>query len=236
MTARTAPPVIAVFDTETTGVDVWNDRIVSAFVGGLDADGKLVRERRFLINPGMPIPAEATAIHGITDELAATGMQAATGVRELVAVLDAVAQAMPIVTYNASFDWTLVRAEAERHTGAGLGFTPLCIIDPLVIDKRYAKFRRGGRKLTDVAPLYGVEFEGAAHDAQADAVAAGHVFQSMLGRLPGLRGMSHEQLMRMQEGAASEQRESYRSWLRGKGEAEKAATVAGGWPFYDRPA
>lgn len=58
---------IVFFDLETTGVDTSKDRIVEISMVKIMPDGEeIVRTRR--INPQMPIPAEATAIHHITDE------------------------------------------------------------------------------------------------------------------------------------------------------------------------
>lgn len=58
---------IIFFDLETTGVDTARDRIVEISMVKIGVDGeKQVKTRR--INPEMPIPAEATAVHGITDE------------------------------------------------------------------------------------------------------------------------------------------------------------------------
>lgn len=61
MTLTLTKPLI-IFDLETTGVDVENDRIVSLALHRSDG---AARELRF--NPGRPIPPEATAVHGITD-------------------------------------------------------------------------------------------------------------------------------------------------------------------------
>jgi len=58
---------IIFFDLETTGVDTAKDRIVEISLVKVMPDGEeIVKTRR--INPQMPIPAEATAIHGITDD------------------------------------------------------------------------------------------------------------------------------------------------------------------------
>ena len=58
---------IIFFDLETTGTDTSNDRIVEISMVKVAPDGeKTIKTRR--INPEMPIPAEATAIHHITDE------------------------------------------------------------------------------------------------------------------------------------------------------------------------
>lgn len=58
---------IVFFDLETTGVDTSKDRIVEISMIKVMPDGsKDIKTRR--VNPEMPIPAEATAVHGITDE------------------------------------------------------------------------------------------------------------------------------------------------------------------------
>ena len=58
---------LAVFDLETTGVNVGSDRIVEISIIKINPDGKEeVFTRR--VNPGIPIPPEVTAIHGISDE------------------------------------------------------------------------------------------------------------------------------------------------------------------------
>jgi DNA polymerase-3 subunit epsilon len=57
---------LAVIDLETTGTDPKKDRIVEISVLKIMPDGeRIYRTRR--LNPGIPIPAEASAIHGITD-------------------------------------------------------------------------------------------------------------------------------------------------------------------------
>ncbi|WP_418991431.1 exonuclease domain-containing protein [Alistipes sp.] len=58
---------IIFFDLETTGVDTAKDRIVEISMVKVMPDGEEIPKTRRL-NPGIPIPPEATAIHGITDE------------------------------------------------------------------------------------------------------------------------------------------------------------------------
>ena len=58
---------IIFFDLETTGVDTARDRIVEISMIKVMPDGEeITRTRR--LNPGMHIPEEATAVHGITDD------------------------------------------------------------------------------------------------------------------------------------------------------------------------
>lgn len=70
--------LIRVIDCETTGLDPLTDRIVE--VASVDvlcyADGRssLVEHNTALINPGIPIPPEASAVHHLTDKDVATAM------------------------------------------------------------------------------------------------------------------------------------------------------------------
>ena len=107
MTGWATGPLVA-FDTETTGLDVDADRIVTAYVG----DGS-TRELSWLVDPGVAIPAKATAIHGITtDEARAHGRPAAGAIGEIVdALARALADGIPVVTYNAAYDFTLLDAD-----------------------------------------------------------------------------------------------------------------------------
>ena len=62
---------IIFFDLETTGVDITSDRIVEISLIKVMPNGEEIEKTR-RINPEMPIPAEATAVHHITDEMVAT--------------------------------------------------------------------------------------------------------------------------------------------------------------------
>lgn len=170
---------VGVFDLETTGVDVSSDRIVSAYVGVLDAEGRQVAARSWLADPGIPIPEGATAVHGITTEHArSAGRPAAEVVAEVTAALRSLFdQGVPVVAYNASYDFSLLACDAARH-GVDPLVAPSPVIDPLVIDKAYDRYRRGRRTLEVVAAHYAVPLEGA-HEASADAIAAGRVAQAL---------------------------------------------------------
>lgn len=183
--STTSPPRAAwsqrlgVFDLETTGVDVAGDRIVTAHVGLIDADGRVIRAQGWLADPGVTIPDAAAAVHGVTTAHArAHGGAASRVAREVVEALRALFDdGIPVVAFNAPFDFTLLRHEALRHGVAPLE-APAPVIDPLVLDKALDKYRRGKRTLTAVAEHYGVTLEGA-HEAAADAVAAGRVAQAI---------------------------------------------------------
>src|SRR5690348_1701648 len=112
---------LAAFDLETTGIDSESDRIVTAAVS-LVGDGLPSVFHAWLIDPGIPIPAGASAVHGITTEQArAEGRQPLAAIEEIVALLaEQLLQGVPVVAFNARFDLTCLDREARRH-----GITPL---------------------------------------------------------------------------------------------------------------
>ena len=175
---------ICVFDLETTGVDVEEDRIVTAYLGRINRRGEVTGSYAWLVNPGVPISDGAAAIHGISNEVAERdGQPAAEAIGEILAILRrSIAAGRPTVAYNASFDLSMLNAEAIRY-----GYEPLAypiVLDPLVIDKGVDRYRKGSRKLVDTARHYGVPLsEEAAHDAQADAEATGRVAWAVLNKV-----------------------------------------------------
>lgn len=220
---------LAVFDLETTGVDTHNDRIVTAFVGELDLTGTLVQGRHWLINPGVPIPEGATAVHGVTDEMARNdGVDAATGVAEIAGLIGRLTVGgIPIAAFNGAFDFTLLDRECRRH-----GIEPpipSLVIDPLIIDKQMDRYRRGKRTLEVTAAHYGVPLEGW-HEAAADAAAAGRIAQALGRKHAELRVPAHE-LHAQQEQWAAEQAESFAEWMR-KGKNPDFVAERG-WPVRD---
>jgi DNA polymerase-3 subunit epsilon len=168
---------LAAFDTETTGVDVETDRIVSAAVVVQDAAGTRPRVSRWLVNPGVPVPAGATAVHGLTDEhLQLNGRWPAPVMLEIAETLaEQAAAGRPLVVMNAPFDLTILDRELRRHRASSLDrwldSSPLLVLDPRVLDKHLDRYRKGRRTLTDLCEHYGVTLDGA-HDAAADALAA----------------------------------------------------------------
>ena len=143
---------LCAFDTETTGPHPSRDRLVSAAVvrvgGGLPAE-----VQTWLARPEEPIPPEATAVHGISDaEARERGRPAREVVVEVAAALRAAwADGLPVVAYNAPFDLTLLSAELVRHGLPLLEVGPL--IDPLVLDRQFDRWRRGSRRLDAVCRL-----------------------------------------------------------------------------------
>lgn len=222
---------VAVFDLETTGVDVEHDRIVTAYVGMLDANGEVIHAEDWLADPGVPIPDGASAIHGITTEQArAEGRPAAEVVAEIVQALRTILSGgIPVVAYNASFDLTMLMHEAERH-GVEPIADPHPVIDPLVIDKTIDRYRRGKRTLDLVAAHYAVRLD-AAHEASADAIAAGRVALAIAERHGDSLPASLEELHTKQISWARAQAESLTEYFIKIGRLEPDAALDGAWPI-----
>ncbi len=163
------------FDTETTGVDVTSDRIVTAALVRRDAGG--TRVRTWLLASGVAMPPEAAAIHGISAEHAARfGSPPAQALEEIATALgDALAAGVPVVAYNAPFDLCLLEAELRRHglrtLHERLGGRVLPVLDPLALDRCEDPDREGGRRLVDLCGVYRVADPGRLHTADVDAVA-----------------------------------------------------------------
>lgn len=223
--------VIGVFDLETTGIDVTSDRIVSAHVGLLDASGEAVRARDWLADPGIDIPAAATAVHGITNGRArADGHAAPRVIAEVIDALRAMLDAgVPVVAYNASYDFSLLKHEAIRHGIAPL-IDPAPVIDPLVLDKTYDRWRRGKRTLAAVAAHYAVRLDGA-HDARADAVAAGRVAQALAAQFHPRLPTTVSELHTSQIAWARAQAASLTEYFVSIGRIDPADELDGRWPI-----
>ncbi|MGR0219146.1 exonuclease domain-containing protein [Agromyces sp. ZXT2-6] len=220
---------LAVFDLETTGIDIDTCRIVTAHVGVIGPGGEVLEQRQWLVDPGVEIPTAATLIHGVTTERARLeGLPAVQGVVEIIGALtDAATRGLPIVAYNAAYDLSVLHREAERY-GHDAFRGPAHVVDPLVIDKAVDTYRRGKRTLTAACEHYGVELT-AAHDAGADAIAAGRVAQAIARRFPELAAVAAAELHARQVDWCREQAESYQDWRRRNGEPE--FTTSGAWPL-----
>lgn len=240
--------MIGVLDFETTGVDTANDRMVTVFVGVMDGTGSIPLGHHFLVDPGVPIPEGAAAVHGVTTERAQ-----AEGDPDVAAVLTCVVNFMfknrhvPWVVYNAPFDLSLLVAECARY---GLPdpvpfLREMLFIDPFVLDKHRQPYRRGKRTLTAVAPVYNVPVEADAHDASADCLMAGRVALSMLDELrpiarlpigasPSMLAPFLPPIVRLQAvqvEAKAKQSAGLQDYFRTKAEPRKPdAVVDGGWP------
>ena len=209
-------------DLETTGVDPIADRIVQAAIVLVAADGS-VSDKSWdgIVDPGVPIPVGASDIHGITTERARhEGIPPGQALRRITRLVDdATDEGIPLVIYNAPFDWHFVLAEAQRH-GVSIGKPE--IIDPLVIDRAMDRYRRGKRTLDAVAAHYGYDLVQA-HDARADAMAAVAIARAVAARYSEVGDLTPLALQPLQAKWCAEQAESLSRYLR--------KPVDPGWPL-----
>ena len=233
--SKTALPLwadqLAVFDTETTGVDTSHARIVSATIALLNARGEVSERYDWLINPGIDIPEAAFRVHGISTEVArSSGVQAEVGVAQIVdQVRSMTDRGFPLVVYNAPYDLSLLRAEARRYD---VDFAQIVrpVIDPYVLDKQFDRYRRGKRTLEVVAPHYGVEI-GNAHDAGDDAIASGRVLLALAQKYADVLPQDALELHDAQVAWAAAQAENFQEYMR---RVKDPSFIADGrWPYRD---
>lgn len=195
----------AVIDTETTGRDADNDRIVEVGVSFFEG-GQWVGEYGSLINPGCPIPEEVIAVHGITDE----DVKDKPTFREVFAELSAALQGAMPVAYNAEFDKAFLLAETSRIVPEGAGPLPPALrpgvtwIDPLTWARELQKTEKS-RALSDVCERLGIPLDNA-HRATHDAKAAGQVLSVFMRdpRVPSAYGAFIREQGRLEKMAAFE--------------------------------
>ncbi len=165
---------LAFFDLETTGTRIGKDRIVQIGIVRLLPDG--TRERyQTLVNPGMPIPAEATAIHHITDDDVADAPMLEAVAATVLSQLDG----CDLSGFNClRFDVPFLAEELYR-VGVEWDHASLRVVDVQRIFHRMEP-----RNLSAALKFYcGREHEGA-HDALADVEATADVLMAQLERYP----------------------------------------------------
>jgi DNA polymerase-3 subunit epsilon len=227
-------PVIG-FDTETTGVDVATDRVVTAAV--VRRVGSAETVSTWLLDPGIEIPEAASAIHGVTSARArAEGRPARQALDEIAqALADGLLRGEPIVAFNASFDLSLLETELQRHHLPTLGRRisgPLrVVIDPLVLDRHLDRHRRGKRKLVDLCGHYGVRSSAALHAADADTKATLDVLRAITAAYPELTQTPLGQLHDLQVAAHRSWAQSLNAWRASKGLTGPGAELE--WPVRD---
>lgn len=215
----------AAFDVETTGRDPRQARLVTASVVVVDGGGSVVAEHEWLADPGVEIPAEVTQIHGVSTAHAREfGHPAAQVTAEVTEVLGALfAGGVPVIAFNASYDFTVLARESVRHGVAAMGAKP--VIDPYICNKQAHKFRKGRRTLGDLCEEYGVSLKEA-HTSAADALATIRLADALALRFPQLQGDCHG-LHDLQIGWATAQAADFQSYLR---RTNPTAMVEGHWP------
>ena len=163
---------ICFFDLETTGVNVTNDRIVEICVHKVHPNGK-EETHTWRVNPTIPIPAGASAVHGIYDADVADKPTFA----HLAAEVNGLIQDSDLAGYNSNkFDIPLL---AEEFLRAGIEFD---MSKRRAVDVQNIFHRMEQRTLTAAYKFYCDKSLEDAHSAEADVLATYEVLKSQLDR------------------------------------------------------
>jgi DNA polymerase-3 subunit epsilon len=168
---------IIFFDLETTGTNVVNDRIVQISYIKITPDGKEV-ERNYFVNPGMPIPPQATAVHHITDEMVADKPL----FKEIAQTVANDMEGCDFGGFNSNrFDVPLL---AEEMIRAGVDFD---LSKRRFIDVQNIFHKKEQRTLSAAYQFYCHKSLEDAHSADADTRATYEVLLAQLDRYPDLQ-------------------------------------------------
>jgi DNA polymerase-3 subunit epsilon len=162
------------FDIETTGFLPRVDQIVE-IAGARFVNGNLVETFKSLVDPKVMIPANASRVHGITDDMV-------LGQPQIPEVMEKFAEfcgSDVLVAHNAPFDTEFIRADVEKHeTKAPLGI----ILDTCAMSRKVIQGSPNYKLGTLVAHLK-IECGGSFHRAEADSIFCGHLFAILLERV-----------------------------------------------------
>ncbi|MEX3609525.1 3'-5' exonuclease [Rothia sp. LK2588] len=216
----------ATFDLETTGIDPTQARIVTASLVLVEPDGQVVRAGEWLADPGIEIPEQAEAVHGISTEYArAHGTDAKQVVFELASALGGLFHdGVPVIAFNAAYDFSVLHHELLRYDYPPLRCFP--VLDPYVMNKQVHKFKKGKRTLEVLSGDYGISLENA-HTSKADAIAAERLLTAMVEQYPELDAPATELHEKQVEWAAA-QAADFQAYLNRQGKNE---VIDGSWPI-----
>lgn len=165
------------FDLETTGINIVKDRIIEISYVKVHPNGKEeIKTRR--VNPGMPIPPESTAIHGITDE----DVKDCPTFKEIAKSLAAQIEGCDLAGYNSNrFDIPLL-AEEFLRAGVDIDLNRRKFVDVQTIFHKMEQ-----RTLAAAYKFYCEKNLENAHTAEADTLATYEVLKAQLDRYPDLK-------------------------------------------------
>lgn len=166
---------IVFLDLETTGINVVTDRIVEIAFLKIHPDGR-EEEKLMLINPGMPIPAQASAIHGIYDK----DVENAPLFREEAKNLAKFIEGCDLAGFNSNrFDIPLLTEEFLR-ADVDIDLKRRKFVDVQTIFHKMEK-----RTLAAACKFYLQKDHENAHSAMADTRATYEILQAQLERYDG---------------------------------------------------
>lgn len=176
-----------VIDSETTGLQ-RDARIVELAAAWVDvASGAITDLRTMLVDPGMRIPRETSAVHGIFDK----DVKGKPPIDRVLTPFFAFLEDGPVVAHNAGFDVRRIRFEADRTRSRIPGRVPVWC--SMKIAKRVWKDRQSYR-LEALAADLNLTREGAAHRAASDIrVTAQLVLRAMATAKKDLRELAPQE-------------------------------------------
>jgi DNA polymerase-3 subunit epsilon/CBS domain-containing protein len=222
-----ATPLLALemvaLDTETTGLDVAADRVVQ--IGAVRMRGGVVIAGATLklnVNPGVPIPAAATRVHGLGD----ADVAGAPGPAEALARLAEFVAGAVVIGHNVHFDLAILRHEAARH---GVEWPEPRALDTVLIASALTPGRVDA-SIEALALMYGIAVKGR-HTALGDARAAAAILAAMLEplRQRGIRTLAELEAFQSRSRALIDQQEKA-GWFARPGDRPDFAAAAGALP------
>lgn len=167
---------ICFFDLETTGIDVARDRIVEISIVKVYPN-RNQESRTWLVNPTIPIPAQATAVHGISNEKVANEPT----FKELAPQIHALIKDADLAGFNSDrFDIPLLAEELLR---AEVDFD---MKNRVSVDVQTIFHKKEERTLSAAYKFYCNQALENAHSAEADTLATYEILKAQLERYPDL--------------------------------------------------
>lgn len=175
---------IVFFDCETTGLNVAKDRIVSISVLRVNPDGS-TEGKSAIVNPEMPIPKEASDVHGITDDV----VVGKPTFKQISKSLHTFMKDCDIAGYNNNqFDNVILCEEFSR---VGLDF-PEGVVRSIDVCAIFKKLEQ--RTLSAAYKFYcGKELDDA-HTSTADTIATAEVFAAQLNKYDELKAKTIDEI------------------------------------------
>jgi DNA polymerase III alpha subunit (gram-positive type) len=173
-------------DTETTGLSFTDDRVIQFGIAVFINGSCVYTDTIFIANTD--VPNGGFAINGISDEQIASGMPPAQAFAMISLLMEKRFgdKWMPrVCVYNAPFDLSFLAQEFRRHN-IRYDFSSIQVLDPLIMWRHFKPFTSG--KLVNVCSQLDIPLLNA-HDAGADAEAAGHVYLGLRSRYGLLRNL-----------------------------------------------
>jgi DNA polymerase-3 subunit epsilon len=178
---------MVIFDLETTGLAIGDDRMVEIAYRKIMPNGNVIAVTK-RINPGMPIPADAMAIHGITDADVASAPSFAQLCYELWSVFDG----SDVGGFNITgFDLPFLKAEFAK-VGKNFDYSNKRVLDAKILyHKMAARDMVSARNLSAAYKLYCGKEHTSAHTGAGDVEVTVEILERQLEKYPEFRNWDY---------------------------------------------